>query len=75
MEENMNLRVETIRPGFVAEIDGIDISRPMTADVMAALWEASDAHAVLVFRGQTLTDAEHIAFTENFGRPERYVFS
>ena len=42
---------------------------------MAALWDASDAHAILVFRGQTLTDAQQIAFTENFGQPERYVFS
>lgn len=71
----MSLRVETIRPGFVAEISGIDISRPMPAEVMAALWKASDVHAVLVFRGQKLTDAEQIAFTKNFGQPERYVFS
>ncbi|HME23833.1 MAG TPA: TauD/TfdA family dioxygenase [Acetobacteraceae bacterium] len=71
----MSLYVQTIRPGFVAEIGGIDISRPVAAEVMAALWDAIDAHAVLLFRGQTLTDAEQIAFTENFGQPERYVFS
>ncbi|MGA3398834.1 MAG: TauD/TfdA family dioxygenase [Acetobacteraceae bacterium] len=71
----MNVRVETVRPGFVAEIGGIDLSRPVTGADMAALWDASDAHAVLVFRGQTLTDAQQVAFTENFGQPERYVFS
>jgi alpha-ketoglutarate-dependent 2,4-dichlorophenoxyacetate dioxygenase len=71
----MSLRVETIRPGFVAEIDGIDISRPVAAEAMAVLWEAIDSHAVLVFRCQTLTDDEQIAFTQNFGQPERYVFS
>jgi alpha-ketoglutarate-dependent taurine dioxygenase len=38
----------------VAEIGGIDISRPVEPTGMAALWDASDAHAVLVFRGQTL---------------------
>ena len=42
---------------------------------MAALWEASDAHAVLVFRNQWLTDAQQVAFAENFGRPGRYVLS
>jgi alpha-ketoglutarate-dependent taurine dioxygenase len=42
---------------------------------MATLWQASDAHAVLVFRGQTLSDAQQIAFAENFGQPERYVLS
>lgn len=71
----MNLSVEPIRPGFVAEILAIDISRPPTPDTGAALWEASDAHAVLVFRGQGLTDDEQIAFARNFGEPERYVFS
>ena len=38
----------------MAEIGGIDISRPVEPTGMAALWDASDAHAVLVFRGQTL---------------------
>ena len=71
----MSLHVEAIRPGFVAEIGGIDISKPVAAEAMAALWEASDTHAVLVFRGQTLTDTEQIDFTKNFGQPERYVFS
>jgi alpha-ketoglutarate-dependent 2,4-dichlorophenoxyacetate dioxygenase len=71
----MSLRVETIRPGFVAEIGGIDISGAMPPAAMAALWDISDAHAVLVFRGQTLTDIEQIAFAKNFGEPERYVFS
>jgi len=71
----MSIYVQTIRPAFVAEIGGIDTSRPLATEVMAALWDAIDAHAVLVFRGQTLTDAEQIAFTENFGQPERYVFS
>jgi alpha-ketoglutarate-dependent 2,4-dichlorophenoxyacetate dioxygenase len=71
----MDIRVTTIRPGFVAEISGIDLSRPVAPAAMAELWEASDTHAVLVFHGQTLTDAEQIAFTRNFGQPERYVFS
>lgn len=71
----MSLRVDPIRPAFVAEIGGIDISRPLTQQRMAALWEASDAHAVLVFRGQNLTDDQQIAFARNFGEPERYVFS
>jgi alpha-ketoglutarate-dependent 2,4-dichlorophenoxyacetate dioxygenase len=47
----------------------------MTAATMMTLWQASAAHAILVFRGQTLTDAQQIAFAENFGKPERYVLS
>ena len=71
----MTPRVQTVHPGFVAEIGGLDIARPMTPDDMDALWDASDAHAVLIFREQTLTDAEQISFAEHFGRPERYVLS
>jgi alpha-ketoglutarate-dependent 2,4-dichlorophenoxyacetate dioxygenase len=75
MEASMSVGVQTIRPGFVAEIDGIDISRPIGRADLDALWDAADEHAILVFHGQHLTDAQQIAFTENFGRPERYVFS
>ena len=71
----MSLAVEPIRRAFVAEIRGIDISRPISPQAMAALWEASDGHAILVFRGQRLDDERQIAFARNFGEPERYVFS
>jgi alpha-ketoglutarate-dependent 2,4-dichlorophenoxyacetate dioxygenase len=74
-EERMGLHVKTIRPSFVAEIYGIDIARPIAPSLMTQLWDASDAHAVLIFRDQTLTDDEQIAFARNFGQPERYVFS
>jgi alpha-ketoglutarate-dependent 2,4-dichlorophenoxyacetate dioxygenase len=71
----MGLRVRTIRPGFVAEIQGIDLAQSIASETMAELWMASDAHAVLVFGNQRLTDYEQIAFARNFGQPERYVFS
>ncbi len=67
--------VQTVRPGFVAEIGGVDLSRPVGPEAMAALWEASDHHAILLFRGQSLSDAQQIAVAENFGQPERYVLS
>lgn len=71
----MTIGVQTIRPGFVAEVTGINLTKPIPPVTMEALWNASDAHAVLVFRGQPLTDAQQVAFTENFGRPERYALS
>lgn len=71
----MTLRVQPIRPGFVARIDGIDLAQPLVREDIDVLWQASDRHAVLVFKGQTLTDAQQIAFAENFGTPERYVLS
>jgi alpha-ketoglutarate-dependent 2,4-dichlorophenoxyacetate dioxygenase len=71
----MGITVQTMRSGFVAEIGGLDLSRAIVPEDMDALWDASDTHAILVFRGQHLSDAQQIAFTENFGQPERYVFS
>lgn len=71
----MGITVTSVRPRFVAEIGGLDLARPLTHTELDALWDASDEHAILVFRGQRLTDAQQIAFTENFGTPERYVFS
>jgi alpha-ketoglutarate-dependent 2,4-dichlorophenoxyacetate dioxygenase len=68
-------RVATMRSGFLAAVGGVDLAGPVTSANMATLWQASDAHAVLVFRGQTLSDAQQIAFAENFGQPERYVLS
>lgn len=67
--------VQTIRPGFVATLSGLDLSCPLPDGAMEALLATSDAHAVLVFRDQSLTDAQQIAFAENFGRAERYVLS
>jgi hypothetical protein len=42
----MSLRTQTIRPGFVAGVGGIDISAAMSPTAMAALWDVSDARAV-----------------------------
>jgi alpha-ketoglutarate-dependent 2,4-dichlorophenoxyacetate dioxygenase len=71
----MSIGVTPIRPGFVAEITGIDLTSPLPPAVLSALWDASDLHAVLIFRGAPMTDAQQVAFTENFGRPERYALS
>ena len=71
----MSVVVQRIRPGFVAEIEGLDVSRPIEPAERDALWDVADVQAILIFRGQHLTDAQQIAFTQNFGRPERYVFS
>lgn len=49
-----------------AEISGIDISRPLPAATVAALREVLGAHGVIFFRDQPLSEAQHIAFAEQF---------
>ena len=52
--------------GLAAEIRGIDVRRLETG-AFAAIERAWLDHLVLLFRGQTLTDAELIAFSRRFG--------
>ena len=63
----------TITPGqgrFVAEISGVDLSQPMNDRQFAQIHDAFIAHSVLVFRGQRLSNEEHIAFSRRFGELE-----
>ena len=53
--------------GFGAEITGLDISRPLTAEVLAAVKKAWADHSVVWFPDQPLTHDELEAFTLQFG--------
>ncbi|WP_137179086.1 TauD/TfdA family dioxygenase [Roseomonas sp. AR75] len=55
------------RPGFVGEVEGIDIGRGITPAEAAAIEAGMDRYAVLVFRGQDIDDAQQLAFTRHFG--------
>ncbi|MFO1082815.1 MAG: TauD/TfdA family dioxygenase [Reyranellaceae bacterium] len=63
----MSITVTQVGPDFVAEIAGIDLARPLAPADRAAIQSAIDRYAVVVFRGQTLDDAQQIAFARHFG--------
>lgn len=50
-----------------AEVNGLDLSEPLDAATLDALKVAWDKHLVLVFRRQSLTDPQLIAFSRCFG--------
>ena len=52
-----------------AEVRGVDFSQPVDAETAAALNAAWAEHLVLLFRGQDITDAQHIAASALFGEP------
>lgn len=56
-----------------AEIRGVDLSRPVSDDEFAAIDDAFVTHGVVVFREQTLTEDQHIAFSRRFGELEIHV--
>ncbi len=63
----MAAQVTEIRPGFVAEIGGIDLRTPVSPADVAIIQEAVDHHPVLVFRAPGTTNEQQIAFSRNFG--------
>jgi alpha-ketoglutarate-dependent 2,4-dichlorophenoxyacetate dioxygenase len=70
-EENaMPLTIRQIHPVFAGEVSGVDITRPMSREDVAAIEAGMDAYAVLVFRGQDITDDEQMTFSRNFGAIE-----
>ncbi len=66
----MALTVKARHPALGAEIRGIDMRLPPDAETLQAVKDAWTRHLVLVFPDQHVTDAEHVAFTRNFGEPE-----
>ena len=64
----MNIRA--VQNGFVGEVTGIDICKPLRADEVAAIERGMDQYSVLTFPGQPLTDEQQVTFTANFGELE-----
>jgi len=69
----MALAIEKLHPLFVAEISGVDLTRPVDDAMIEAIRAAFDEHSVLVFRNQDITDAQQQAFSERFGPLERML--
>ena len=53
-----------------ARVEGLDLSRPLAADLVAAITAAMDRHAVLVFPGQHFEDDQQLQFGSQFGEVE-----
>ena len=66
----MTISIRQIHPVFVGEVSGVDITKPLSTDEVAAIDAGMDAHAVLVFHDQPLTDEQQMAFTLRFGTLE-----
>ncbi len=68
----MPITIRPLHPVFVGEVSGIDCTRPLAFNEIAAVDAGMDRYAVLVFRDQDLTDVQQIAFTRQFGELENY---
>ncbi len=62
-----------IGPCFAAEVEGIDMTRPLTPEEVAAIHAGMDRYAVLVFHDQPIDDEQQLAFTRSLGAIEHSV--
>src|SRR5919197_3827768 len=60
-------------PCFAAEVDGIDMTKPLTPDEVAAIHGGMDEYAVLVFHDQRIDDEQQLAFTRSLGEIEHAI--
>ena len=68
----MPVSIQPIRDGFAGEVTGVNCSQKLSPDEVAAIEAGMDQYAVLVFRGQPLTDQQQLGFTLHFGELEKY---
>ena len=62
----MALTFHRLHPTFVAEVGAVDLRRVHDRATLDEIRAGMDEYAILVFRDQTFTDAEQLAFAERF---------
>src|SRR5712691_13384368 len=67
----MSISIRPLRNEFAGEVAGVDITRSISREEVAAIDAGMDKYAVLIFHGQDLTDEQQLAFALNFGEREK----
>ncbi len=71
----MAVSVQQLGDGFVASVDGVDLSRPVEPADFAAVYDALLTHHVIAIRDQSLSPAAMVAASRLFGALEPHVLS
>lgn len=69
----MTISISSVTPNFVAQVSGVDLTRPLSDDDFAQIGDAFARFAVLEFSDQPLDDDQQAAFSERFGPHERAI--
>ena len=69
----MDLQIRNLTGHFGAEVQGIDLAQPPSGDAFAAIDDAFNRHSLLLFRGQTLTPEQQVAFSQRWGELEHHL--
>jgi taurine dioxygenase len=63
--------IDPLTPAIGAEISGLDLSKPLDAETLDAVYQALLDHQVIFFRDQDLPPTAHLAFAESFGEIDK----
>jgi alpha-ketoglutarate-dependent 2,4-dichlorophenoxyacetate dioxygenase len=69
----MPITMRQVGPCFAAEVDGIDLGKPLSREEIDAVHAGMDRYAVLVFHDQQITDEQQLAFTLSLGDIEHSI--
>jgi alpha-ketoglutarate-dependent 2,4-dichlorophenoxyacetate dioxygenase len=69
----MPITMRQVGPCFAAEVDGLDLGKPLSRDEIDAVHAGMDRYAVLVFHDQKITDEQQLAFTLSLGDIEHSI--
>lgn len=61
------IKVHRIAGALGAEIDGVDLSRPLTDALYAEIYQAFLENQVIFFRDQTMSPEQYLAFAKRWG--------
>ena len=64
------MEIEPLHGDFGARVLEVDLTGPLSAELIAGLHAAIDEHSVLLFGDQSMDDEAHLALTKALGHPE-----
>jgi taurine dioxygenase len=65
--DRQEVRVRSTGAALTADVEGVDLSGPLSPELMTAIRKAWGDHLVLRFRGQKLSDDDLMRFSRQFG--------
>jgi len=68
------VNITRIAGALGAELDGVDLSKPLSAASVAAIRQALLDHQVIFLRDQQLSPEQFLAFARTMGQPVEYPF-
>ena len=69
----MPITMRQTGPCFAAEVEGVDLTKPLSPEDVAAIHAGMDTHAVLVFHDQRIDDEQQLAFSRSLGELEHAI--